>query len=157
MVNLFTGPESYNSMPAHQPQSMAAHQVQSMPAYSPQNMKQYQPHASSPPQAPPQPKMADYQNMYYTGGVEVLYSENNDGEITIEIEPSSGLHKLVTAIDISSLYKEKRNKAIQLARRFENLYHEYLVSPLCPVIMDGNKLYFQTEAPDNGTSSWKSF
>lgn len=50
-------------------------------------------------------------------GVERLYSEGNDGEITIEIEPSSGLRKLVTAIDISSLYKEKRNNAIQLAKR----------------------------------------
>ena len=50
-------------------------------------------------------------------GVERLYSESNDGEITIEIEPSSGLRKLVTAIDISSLYKEKRNNAIQLAKR----------------------------------------
>lgn len=108
-------------------------------------------------QAPKIPKVPDYQTVYNTGGVEVLYSENNDGEITIEVEPSSGLHKLVTAIDISSLYKEKRNKAIQLAKRFETLYHEYLVSPLCPVIMDGNKLYFQTEAPDNGTTCWKSF
>ena len=112
--------------------------------------------------------------------VEVLYSETNDGEITIEVEPSSGLRKLVTAIDISSLYKEKRNNAIQLAKRcvlfltlntifefidqahstnfrFETLYHEYLISPLCPVIMDGNKLYFQTEAPENGNSCWKAF
>ena len=52
-----------------------------------------------------------------TTGVEVLYSEINDGEITIEIEPTSGLRKLVTVVDISSLYKEKRNNAIFLAKR----------------------------------------
>lgn len=129
MVNLYTAQESYSGGPKHQPQNMMGHHTQGMPSYPSQSMKQYQPPTSSPPQVP-QPKMAEYQNVYYSGGVEVLYSENNDGEITIEIEPSSGLHKLVTAIDISSLYKEKRNKAIQLARRFENLYHEYLVSPL---------------------------
>jgi hypothetical protein len=76
------------------------------------------------------PKMPEFQSQGPIAGVEVLYSESNDGEITIEIEPTSGLKKLVTAIDISSLYKEKRNNAIQLAKRFESLYHEYLVSPL---------------------------
>lgn len=130
------------------------------------NYKQINVHPPNPMQGYPDPNMKKFpkankkvemQNMYKPMGVEVLYSENNDGEITIEVEPTSGLHKLVTAIDISSLYKEKRNKAIQLAKRFETLYHEYLVSPLCPVIMDGNKLYFQTEAPENGTSCWKAF
>lgn len=90
-------------------------------------------------------------------GVEILYSEQSDGDITIEIEPVNGLRKLVTAIDISSLYKEKRNKAILLAKKFEQLYHEYLLSPLSPVILDGSKLYFQTEAPENGSTCWKAF
>lgn len=103
------------------------------------------------------PKMPEYQGQGPIAGVEVLYSETNDGEITIEIEPTSGLKKLVTAIDISSLYKEKRSNAIQLAKNFESLYHEYLISPLWPVIMDGNKLYFQTEAPDNASTCWKAF
>ena len=100
----------------------------------------------------PQEKVMEYQSVFKPPAVEVLYSEANDGEITIEVEPTSSLRKLVTAIDISSLYREKRNKAIQLAKKFETLYHEYLVSPLCPVILDGNKLYFQTEAPENGTT-----
>lgn len=60
----------------------------------------------------------------------ILYSEQGDGEITIEVEQSNGLRKLVTAIDISSLYKEKKNKAILLAKKFETLFHENLASPL---------------------------
>ena len=105
----------------------------------------------------PPEKAMEYQSAYRPPAVEVLYSEANDGEITIEVEPTSGLRKLVTAIDISSLYKEKRNKSIQLAKKFETLYHEYLVSPLWTVILDGNKLYFQTEAPENGTTCWKAY
>lgn len=75
-------------------------------------------------------KQFNAQEQLKVPGVEVLYSEQNDGEITIEVEPTNGLRKLVTAIDISSLYKEKRNKAILLAKKFEQLYHEYLISPL---------------------------
>ena len=134
MPNHMKGPHGHGPPPMHK--------------YPEHNMKGYM---------KPNKEPEFQQNMYNMSGVEVLYSENNDGEITIEIEPSSALHKLVTAIDISSLYKEKRNKAIQLAKKFEILYHDYLVSPLCPVIMDGNKLYFQTEAPDNGNSCWKAF
>lgn len=98
------------------------------PAPSMNQMSMYQDAAGK--KFVPPDKAMKYQSAFRPPAVEVLYSEANDGEITIEVEPTSGLRKLVTAIDISSLYKEKRNKSIQLAKKFESLYHEYLVSPL---------------------------
>ena len=64
-----------------------------------------------------QPKKIPFAPPIVTPSVETLYSESNDGEITIEIDPISGVRKLVTAVDISSLYKEKRLNAIQLGNR----------------------------------------
>lgn len=86
---------------------MSAHSFPHMQGYPYQPPKAF---------VPPPKKTVEYQPVFSPLPVEVLYSEANDGEITIEVEPTSGLRKLVTAIDISSLYKEKRNKAIQLAK-----------------------------------------
>ena len=50
---------------------------------------------------------------------DILYSEEGDGEILVEqmADPANEL-QLITCIDISTLYKEKRTKAIDIAREF---------------------------------------
>ena len=52
---------------------------------------------------------------------DVLYSEENDGEILIEYSPKMKDLQLITCIDISTLYKEKRGKAIDIAKEYSKL------------------------------------
>lgn len=47
--------------------------------------------------------------------LDLLYSEEGDGEILIELDKQKRVLKLITCIDISTLYKEKRTKAIEMA------------------------------------------
>ena len=101
------------------------------------------------------------QHTYYGYSVkktvkEVLYSEEGDGEITIEVDKSSNKVKLVTCVDISTLYKEKRSKAMDLAQTFCTLSHRNLVQPISPLHIENNRLYIEMEAPEN-IGSWKSF
>jgi hypothetical protein len=46
---------------------------------------------------------------------DILYSEKGDGEILIEFDQDRNQLKLITCVDISTLYKEKRAKAIEMA------------------------------------------
>lgn len=88
---------------------------------------------------------------------EVLYSEEGDGEIRIERDPLTGTSKLVTIVDIGTLYKEKRSKAILMAQTYCKLSHRNIVTPLKECILDEmNFLYFEMEAPEN-IGQWKSF
>ena len=52
---------------------------------------------------------SNYQNI-----TEVLYFEPGDGEIFIYYDSINKLQKMVTCIDISTLFKEKRAKAIAI-------------------------------------------
>jgi len=49
---------------------------------------------------------------------DILYSEEADGEILVEHSSSDNQLNLITCIDISTLYKEKRTKAIEIAKEF---------------------------------------
>jgi len=55
-----------------------------------------------------------------SGNFDILYSEEGDGEILIEtLSPEEGGNlRLITCIDISTLYKEKRSKAIEIASEY---------------------------------------
>ena len=57
------------------------------------------------------------------GNFDILYSEEGDGEILVESLPDGqgGHLRLVTCVDISTLYKEKRIKAIEIAKEYSKL------------------------------------
>ena len=57
------------------------------------------------------------------GNFDILYSEEGDGEILVETLPADlgGHLRLITCIDISTLYKEKRVKAIEIAKEYSKL------------------------------------
>lgn len=64
------------------------------------------------------------------GGFDILYSEEGDGEILIEtLSPAlGGQLRLITCVDISTLYKEKRQKAIEIAEEYSKLQHPNILS-----------------------------
>ena len=53
----------------------------------------------------------------------MLYSEEGDGEILVEtMHPEEGGQlRLISCVDISTLYKDKRNKAIEIAKEYAKL------------------------------------
>lgn len=95
------------------------------------------------------------------GNFDILYSEEGDGEILIEtMQPKDGGHlRLITCVDISTLYKEKRIKAVEIAKEYSNLSHPNILSVTSAgfeVLENTGTLIFYTEAPDN-IAGWKSY
>lgn len=84
-----------------------------------------------------------------------MYAEEGDGAIHIETDKKSGARTLVTIVDISTLYKEKRAKSVSLAKTFSTLTHENLVA-VYKLYISKKMLYFEMEAPEN-IGNWKSF
>ncbi|CDW74718.1 phosphatidylinositol-4-phosphate 5- [Stylonychia lemnae] len=89
---------------------------------------------------------------------DILYSEEGDGEILVEKSPDQKELQLITCIDISTLYKEKRTKAIDIAKEFQKLQHPNLLSILeeFKLLDNSGTLLFKTEAPDH-IAGWKSY
>lgn len=85
-----------------------------------------------------------------------LYFEEKDGEIALQTESETKEHRLITCVDVDPLYKEKRQKAFELANLYGTLDHPNIVKPLAPPISANNIITFETEAPDNNLS-WKSY
>ena len=61
------------------------------------------------------------------GNFDILYSEEGDGEILVEYSEETAQLNLITCVDISTLYKEKRQKAIDMANEFQKLKHPNLL------------------------------
>ena len=70
-------------------------------------------------------KSSEHSNKYEC--LDVLYSERGDGEILLDFDPENKSMLLITCIDISTLYKEKRIKAIEMAEEFSKLNHPNLL------------------------------
>lgn len=66
-----------------------------------------------------QPLLYPFKN----GNFDLLYSEEGDGEILVETLPpeEGGQLRLITCVDISTLYKDKRTKAIEIAKEYSKL------------------------------------
>lgn len=84
------------------------------PAFQPQPFTPFLPNQLYP--AMTQLIPAQYYSSSYQNVSEILYFEQGDGEIFVYFDPRSQLSKLVTCIDITSLYKEKRGKAITIIK-----------------------------------------
>lgn len=85
-----------------------------------------------------------------------MYFESGDGEIFVYYDPFTKMHKMVTCIDISSLFKEKRTKAISIATFLSQVKHSHLVTIYSHYVVDDKLIYIEMEPPTNFTQ-WKTF
>lgn len=60
--------------------------------------------------------------------MDVLYSELYDGEILVSKNTLTNQFVLTTRIDIQTLFKEKRSKAIEMAEILSKLEHTSLLN-----------------------------
>ena len=51
---------------------------------------------------------------YYNNLVVSLYYGKGDGEVFLVQDPDTGVRKMITCVDISTLFQEKRVSAIQM-------------------------------------------
>jgi hypothetical protein len=95
----------------------------------------------------------------YSKGLDSLYREPKDGMISIERLNNSV--KLITLVDLSTLWEDKQILGRNIANSLANLNHPNLLNITSDIIHLDNKIpngfiKFITEAPDH-ISSWKSF
>jgi serine/threonine protein kinase len=94
---------------------------------------------------------ANYQNIQ-----ETLYYEAGDGEIFVYYDSVANMQKMVTCIDISTLFKEKRAKAITITKFLGQVRHTNVVQIYTHYIVDDKFIYIEMEVPAN-VSQWKTF
>ncbi|CDW78710.1 morn domain repeat containing protein [Stylonychia lemnae] len=94
---------------------------------------------------------AHYQNIQ-----ETLYYEPGDGEIFVYYDDVANLQKMVTCIDISTLFKEKRAKAIAITNFLGQVRNANIVQIYSHQIIDEKYVYIEMEVPQN-LSLWKTF
>ena len=126
-------------------------QIQAQPFFLPQKQQQPQPNSQQPflsqmnsllalatqPNQQPKPQQnnaiqtksgsfhrdfSEYR-LYYENILETLYFEPEDGEVFVYFHPKDQQKRLVTCIDISSLFQEKKQKALQIVNFFAQVKH----------------------------------
>jgi len=95
-------------------------------------------------------------SFHYPNMVVSLYFGKGDGEIFIVRDQTTGADKMVTCIDISTLYQEKRGSALQMIKTLESFKHKHLVPIEKYWIVPDSLIFVEMEAPDPITN-WKSF
>ena len=93
---------------------------------------------------------------YYPNLIVSLYFGRGDGEIFLINDPETNVNKMVTCIDISTLYQEKRGSAVQMIQILSRFNHENLLKIDKYWIVPNYLIFVETEAPDP-VSQWKSF
>lgn len=95
-------------------------------------------------------------SQYYPNLVVSLYFGKGDGEIFLVHDKETNINKMVTCIDISTLYQEKRGNAIQMIQTLASFKHNNLVSIDRYWMVPNYLLFVEMEAPDP-VSQWKTF
>ena len=85
-----------------------------------------------------------------------LYFGKGDGEIFLIRDIETGEDKMVTCIDISTVYAEKRGAAVDMIKKFANLKHPNLIEIEKYWVAPDEFIFIETEAPDP-IAEWKSF
>lgn len=91
--------------------------------------------------------------------IDIIYSQQRDGELTIEFNEETGKLSLLTFIDISQLYNDKQLFAYEMAQQLSALPpHPYLLNIQEPhqEIQQRNTIVFKTDCPQH-ISLWKQF
>ena len=77
-----------------------------------------------------------------------LYYGKGDGEIFLVNDEATGKSKMVTCIDISTLYQEKRGSAVQMIQTLASFRHKNIVTIEKYWIVPNYLLFVEMEAPD---------
>ena len=85
-----------------------------------------------------------------------LYYGKGDGEIFLINDQETGKTKMVTCIDISTLYQEKRGSAIQMIQTLSSFRHKNIAIIEKYWIVPNYLLFVEMEAPDP-VAQWKNF
>ena len=95
---------------------------------------------------------------YYFGPSirDILYSNKTEGQIVIEHDFLKKIDKLVTTIDLGSVYQERRLKAFELANKLSHLSHPNLLNLINPPHIEDKVITFETEAPIKNRG-WQGF
>ena len=93
---------------------------------------------------------------YYPNMVVSLYFGKGDGEIFIARDPKTGVDKMITCIDISTLYTEKLGNALQMIKDLESFKHPNLVTIERYWIVPDKLIFVEMETPDP-IDNWKTF
>ena len=72
--------------------------------------------------------------------------EEGEGEISI-YRSNFSQYVMVTCIDISTLYKDKRGKALELIQNLSNLKHDNLIQIFKWWYIPDQTIFIETEAP----------
>ena len=98
---------------------------------------------------------------HYPQVVQNLYFEPKDGEISIVVHESNLI--MVTAVDISSLFKEKRKKAYEYVQKLVKIKSKNLVEIYKFWYVPDQVIYLEMEPPEMSTLgkgdqiNWKNF
>jgi serine/threonine protein kinase len=106
--------------------------------------------------AQPPPLPTSVYSSYYRNITEVLYYEQNDGEVFIYFDSLQGRKKLVTCIDVSSLFQEKKDKAFAIVDFLSQTKHANMVEIYQHYVVDNMLIFIEIEEPPN-TYQWKTF
>ncbi len=79
--------------------------------------------------------------------IESLYFEQGDGEIFVVEDVVGQGKRMVTCIDICSLYRGKRGKALLLVEQLASLKHSNLVDILKYWIVPDQLIFIEMECP----------
>jgi serine/threonine protein kinase len=117
------------------------------------------PHQTETSMGQPQLKAMDLVTNYsasFSTKYEAIYYEEGDGEIFKYIDMHTGLPKIMTCIDIGTLYLEKRGKALQFADMLCRVRHPSMVQILNYYVIQNRLIYIEMECPPT-SQMWKSY
>lgn len=80
---------------------------------------------------------------------ESLYYEQGDGEVFVIECPQTHEKTMVTCIDICSLYRNKRGKAITQVEALASLRHKNLVEIRKYWVVTNQLIFVEMECPEN--------
>lgn len=84
---------------------------------------------------------------YYSQVVNSLYYDQGDGEIFIAYVEEHKCNRMVTCVDISTLYPEKRGKSLILIETLARFKHQHLVPILKYWVVEDMLIFIETEVP----------
>lgn len=73
------------------------------------------------------------------------------------LNPYDKKNHMVTCIDITSLFQEKRTKALQIIQFLTQVKHQNILELKSYQVIDDRLIYIEMEMPGHGVEQWKNF
>lgn len=69
---------------------------------------------------------------------DILYTQQKDGEILVEWNNTTKVFSMLTFVDLTEVFAEKQQVAIELALKMQKLYHPNLLNITAPILILDN-------------------